>query len=159
MYTASGHEVAAEELPRAGYCQYCGAEGAHVEPFRPESSSWQSGKFTFRTRAYYVCGRDHFDAAVREEVRAEVLEQFEAHQGASVTLRTEVEQLRNLAGLDVAAGDAERRLEWKVTDRYCWLCGEHGALFKSTTRCRKCGELQRLYIRDRKAETTVRESE
>jgi hypothetical protein len=130
MYTTSGQELAEADLPLAGYCQYCGITGAHVELFRPESAPWEGGRITFRARAYYVCGRDHFDAAVREEARAEIYEQFEAHTGVSA---------------------AESRIEWKVTDRYCWLCGTHGAIFKSTTRCSKCGEIQRLYIRDAEA--------
>src|SRR6478735_4655216 len=77
MYTTSGHELAAADLPRTGYCQYCGIAGAHVELFRPEGAPWQGGTITFRARAYYVCGRAHFETAVREEARSEIHEQFE----------------------------------------------------------------------------------
>ena len=130
MYTASGDEVAQADLPRMGYCQYCGINDAHIELFRPESVPWETGTLTFRTRAWYVCGSDHFESAVREEVRAELHEQFYAHTQVS---------------------PGEPRMEWKVMDRYCWLCGTHGAIFRSTTRCSSCGELQRLYIRDTNA--------
>jgi hypothetical protein len=126
MFTTSGHELAEADLPRTGYCQYCGVAGAHLELFRLESAPWEGGRITFRARAYYVCGRDHFGAAVREEARAEIQEQVEAQTKVSAT---------------------EPTVEWKVMDRYCWLCGTHGAIFKSSPRCSQCGELQRLYIR------------
>jgi len=125
MFTTSGYEVAEADLPSTGYCQYCGIAGAHVELFRPESVPWEGGRISFRARAFYVCGTDHFQTAVRQEARAEIHEQFEAQTQVSAT---------------------GPRIEWKVMDRYCWLCGTHGAIFKSMTRCSKCGELQRLYI-------------
>ena len=126
MFTTSGNELAEADLPSNGYCQYCGIAGAHVKLYRPESVPWEGGRITFRARAFYVCGRLHFEAAVRQEFRAEIHEQLESHTQVSASVP---------------------RIEWKVMDRYCWLCGTHGAIFKSMTRCSKCGELQRLYIR------------
>lgn len=123
MHTASGNEVAEADLPRAGFCQYCGVDGAHIELFRPETVPFESGPITFRTRAYYACGPLHFEACVREEGRAEIWEQLPR-------------ELRH-----------DMPVEWKAMDRYCWFCGTHGAVFKSMTRCSTCGELQRLYIR------------
>ena len=137
MHTTSGNEVAEGDLPRAGYCQYCGIDGAHIELFRPETVPSESGPITFRTRAYYVCGRLHFEACVREEARAEIWEQYYA-------------QVQDRRGHDSVAEGLPSQLshdipvEWKAMDRYCWFCGTHGAVFKSTTRCSKCGELQRL---------------
>jgi hypothetical protein len=74
IYTVSGCELAEADLPFTGYCQYCGMAGAHVEFFRPESAPTKGGIITFRTRVYYVCGRDHFETVVREEARAEIHE-------------------------------------------------------------------------------------
>ena len=139
MYTASGGELPEADLPLTGYCQYCGIAGAHMELFRPESSPFDGGRITFRARVYYVCGRDHFETAVRVEARAEIHEQW----------CTQAQVLR-VGGRDDSR--VEPTIEWTVTDRYCWRCGTHGAVFKATTRCSKCGELQRLYIRDREVD-------
>jgi hypothetical protein len=140
IYTASSGELPEADLPFTGYCQYCGIAGAHVELYRPESAPFIGGKITFRARAYYACRRDHFEAAVREEARAEIHEQYEA-------------QVRALC----LGGSDERRAEpaivWTVTDRYCWRCGTHAEVFKATTRCSKCGELQRLYLRDNEVDS------
>jgi len=78
-YTTSGYDVSDVELPRTGYCQYCGLTPAHIEIFRSEGVHFGGAKFTFRARLYYVCGREHFETAVREEARAEIHEQWEAH--------------------------------------------------------------------------------
>ena len=140
MYTASGGELTEADLPRTGYCQYCGIAGAHIELFRPESAPFEGGRITFRARVFDVCRRDHFETALREEARAEIHEQFYSQA-----------QVLRPGGSD--ASRVEPTIEWTVTDRYCWRCGRHGVVFKSTTRCSKCGELQRLYIRDREGDS------
>jgi hypothetical protein len=139
MLTPSGNEVGEIDLRRAGYCQYCGIEGAHVELFRPETVPFESRPITFRTRLYYACGHLHFEACVREEARAEIWEQCEAQ------LRDRRKPDSMADGLPSQLGH-DTSVEWRVMDRYCWFCGTHGK-FNSMTRCTKCGELQRLYIR------------
>ena len=109
----------------------CGVEGAHFELFRPEDSPIVVGVIAWSARVYYVCGRTHFESAVREEARAELKDQSEAKDGV----------------LSTEAG-SESSGEWMVMDRYCWFCGTHGAVFNSATRCSKCGELQRLCLRE-----------
>ena len=149
-HTVSENEVAHVDLPRTGYCQYCGVEGAHFELFQPEGFAVGGGRtIGLRARIYYVCGHDHFDNAVREEARAELKDQwfgvlrdrwFEVTDGAAEARLPRLEQERVIAQAS--------RGEWKVIDRYCWFCGTHGAAFKSATRCSKCGKLQRLYLRE-----------
>ena len=95
-----------------------------------------------------MCGRTHFEQAVREEARAEIHEQFEAKTQVLGVPGNVAASSHTRPDQELPAARAESRSEWKVMDRYCWLCGTHGAIFKSATRCSKCGELQRLYIRD-----------
>jgi hypothetical protein len=150
-YTRLGNQVAQIKLPRTGYCQYCGIKEAHVELYRPEGVSLLRITIAFCARAYYVCGRDHFENAIREEARAEIAEQLneaaelflDPNAGTSEGLRARQEE-------DVLIARAVSPVEWTVKDRYCWRCGTHGAVFKSETRCSKCGELQRLYVPEAK---------
>jgi hypothetical protein len=148
-YTASGNQITQADLPRSGYCQYCGIDGAHVELFQAEGVSTVGGKITFRKRAYYACGRTHFDSAVREEIKAELRDQLGGKNETGVTaVGTEAVDLLSRIRQDLDVEPMDARSEWKVMDRYCWCCGTHGAVFKSTTRCSNCGELQRLYLRE-----------
>jgi hypothetical protein len=86
---------------------------------------------------------------VREEARVEIEEQ--CHEARNVIVSAEagaVEGLHARREKELLIAGAESAGAWKVMDRYCWFCGTRGAVFTSASRCSKCGELQRLYVRE-----------
>ena len=131
VYTRMGNQVDPMQLPRTGYCQWCGRPGAQFETFRPESSA----RITFRTKVWFVCGPGHLSSVIREEgVRRE--------------------DARDSGEPEVVVPNEKTIAPWKVRDRYCWRCGTHRDVTISATRCSTCGELQRLYIREGEGETS-----
>jgi len=114
-YTIRGHDVSDVKLRRTGYRQYCGLAQAHVEIFRPEGVDFGGARFTFRAKVYYVCGREHFEHAVREEARAEIHEQWEAHV---LTLRTNGSadaRLVDRSGQEPTDAQGPPTIEWMVS--------------------------------------------
>jgi hypothetical protein len=149
MDTASGRELDEADLALAGFCQYCGVGDAHAKSWRCEFESIDGGRLKGRTRVFYACGLDHFESAVREESVAEIRELLDAPSGTAGVERGATNGPPDPGAQGVPSSPPGRTIEWRVMDRYCWSCGTHGALFESTTPCSKCGERQRLYLRER----------
>ena len=151
VYTRMGNQVDPVQLPRTGYCQWCGRPGAQFETFRPEG--WPPAQIAFRTRAWFVCGREHRDSAIGEEIRAELQEQWDDMQARrAAATGVPREDVRDSGEPGLAVSNGKTPGPWKVMDRYCWRCGTHRDVTTSATRCSTCGELQRLYIREGEGE-------
>jgi hypothetical protein len=155
LYTRLGNQVTTAASPTDGCCQYCGMAGTRVL-HRPEGLEGPPIKIVFRTRVLYSCGRDHFEQMLREEIRADLHEQW-ADLTARPNLPTELfaiaffERRAEERASAVRVATKQRRPEsvrWKVHDRYCWRCGTHFPVAMTETRCVTCGELQRLFLRE-----------
>ena len=97
--------------------RYLWCRGCPLELFRPDDSPIVVGVITWRARVYYVCGRTHFESAVREEARAELKDQFEAKDGVLSTEAGSAEDLPTRRKQQPARARAESSGEWKVMDR------------------------------------------